>query len=174
MRQSASIVGQRFIKLVVLEEVGLSPRGHRLCYARCDCGRTVTVRAAALKAGGRKSCGCLLAPGGASRLAAAKKKTIHGESRAGKKTPEWNTWWGVIKRCEDPSHSSYDRYGGAGIKICPRWRASYLAFLEDMGRKPTPRHTIDRIDNEKGYEPSNCRWASYKEQRANQRPIKRK
>lgn len=69
-------------------------------------------------------------------------------------------------RCRDPNAINYHRYGGRGITVCDRWH-SFSAFLEDMGRKPTPAHTIDRVNNDGNYEPGNCRWATAKEQIAN-------
>lgn len=86
-------------------------------------------------------------------------------------TPEHSTWRGMIERCENPRHIGYRYYGERGIKVCERWRTSFVAFLADMGAKPTSRHTIDRYPDLNGdYEPGNCRWATYAEQRANQRP----
>jgi len=84
--------------------------------------------------------------------------------------PEYNSWRAMIERCENPNHIGFKYYGGRGIKICARWRSSFEAFFADMGPKPSPRHTLDRKDNERGYEPDNCRWATPAEQRANQRP----
>jgi len=73
-------------------------------------------------------------------------------------------------RCENPACAAYARYGGRGITVCARWRDSFEAFLADVGPRPSPRHSIDRKDNDKGYEPGNCRWATPSEQNANQRP----
>lgn len=72
-------------------------------------------------------------------------------------------------RCSRPGNNRFYLYGGAGIRVCDRWNASFTAFLSDMGPKPTQKHTIDRIDSSKGYEPGNCRWATQKEQSANKR-----
>jgi hypothetical protein len=77
-------------------------------------------------------------------------------------------WYDMLGRCGDPEHPSWPRYGARGISVCQRWIDSFDAFLADMGPRPSPKHSIDRIDNDGNYEPSNCRWATDKEQRANQ------
>jgi hypothetical protein len=83
--------------------------------------------------------------------------------------PNYGSWHAMILRCNDPKHIAFQRYGGRGIKVCTRW-LNFDLFTEDMGTKPSQLHSIDRIDNDLGYEPSNCRWATSKEQKANQRP----
>jgi hypothetical protein len=95
----------------------------------------------------------------------------HGDTAGSGPTPEYRTWQNIIKRCTDPTDKSWLRYGGAGIRICDKWRNSYETFLADMGRRPSSNHSIDRIENARGYEPGNCRWATSKEQRLNQRRI---
>ena len=92
------------------------------------------------------------------------RPAIHGMTD----TPTFKTWLGMIIRCYQPTAGNYARYGGSGISVCQRWRYSFTNFLEDMGKRPDGK-SIDRIDNTKGYFPSNCRWSTAKEQVINRR-----
>lgn len=83
-------------------------------------------------------------------------------------------WRAMTQRCSNANRPDFSRYGGAGITVCDRWKASYSAFIADMGARPSKRHSIDRIDNGKGYEPGNCRWASVHQQNQNRRSTKLK
>lgn len=90
----------------------------------------------------------------------------HGLGR----TPEYKAWRALRYRCNSPLCASYPGYGGRGISVCDRWQRSFRDFLADMGPRPSPDHSIDRINNDGNYEPGNCRWSTMKEQCANRRP----
>lgn len=131
----------------------------------CDCGTILDVKRHVMLRGNTRSCGCL------RRDVVSKRRTTHGEGwNGGKRSPEYRAWIGLRQRCvtKDPRVSMY--YSARGIKVCERWN-SYENFLADMGRRPTPKHSIDRYPDPNGnYEPSNCRWATWHEQRMNQNP----
>lgn len=93
----------------------------------------------------------------------------HGEGRRGKQSVEYRAWCHMKTRCYNPNTNRWQFYGGRGIKVCKKWLKSYKVFLADMGRKPTLKHSLDRINNNGNYKPSNCRWATDIEQWENRR-----
>lgn len=103
-----------------------------------------------------------------SAISGRARFTVHGEGAKGNSSPEHKHWRAMINRCHKPSDPGYPVYGARGICVCQRWRNSFLDFLTDMGRKPSPEHSLDRYPNNKGnYEPGNVRWATRKEQNRN-------
>lgn len=159
--------GLQFGRLTIIGDAGkyVSPQGHRLrlVAAKCDCGNEITVTLNSIKSGYTASCGCY-------RTELAIGNVKHGEAGPTRLTREYKTWVNMIGRCENPKVERYPSYGGRGIKVCSGWRHSFETFLRDMGRKPTPKHSIDRIDVNGNYEPGNCRWATNSEQQLNKRP----
>lgn len=148
------LLGRRFGRWTVIADG--EAQYSWLC--RCDCGNEKTVSAAHLTRGASSSCGCLRA----ERLSRISRR--HGHAAA--KSPEWRSWHCMRSRCEQPGDASFQNYGARGIKVCSRWR-TFESFLADMGPKPTPAHTIERLDSTRDYEPGNCRWATPKEQARN-------
>lgn len=133
----------------------------------CDCGGRAVSDAGNLLRGVTQSCGCLRS----ERQAANAKRVGAANRRHGRRwTPEYAAWRAMKSRCGNLNVPAYPRYGGRGITICEAWIESFEAFFGDMGERPSPKHSLDRRDNEGNYEPGNCRWATASEQNSNRRP----
>jgi hypothetical protein len=153
----------------------LQVRGHRfiahkrqiIWLCACACGKTIDVPRHSLVGRGQTGCiHCATRKDGSATF-------LHGEGPRGKMSVEYMTWRNMINRCENSSVDSYDRYGAAGVSVCAAWRNSFAQFLNDMGRRPSANHSLDRIDPSGNYEPHNCRWATHREQSRNRRNLKR-
>jgi hypothetical protein len=138
---------------------------------RCDCGKWGLIPGGRLRCGKTRSCGCW------NREKLVESNTTHGMSRL----PEYNCWKGIISRCTNPKNRNYKYYGARGISVSDRWRygedgkSGVMCFLEDIltsiGRRPGKGYSIDRIDNNGNYEPSNLKWSTWSEQLRNRRPM---
>jgi hypothetical protein len=155
------LTGQKFGRLTVIRRDGQNPYRQTMYVCRCDDGNVIRVRGGDLTHGDTKSCGCL--------------KLRHGEARRSSgRSSDYISWMSMKLRCNDPARHDYPNYGGRGIRVFPRWNTSFANYIADrnaeIGPRPTPLHTIDRIDNDRGYEPGNIRWATQSQQQRNKRP----
>lgn len=150
-------VSDAYGRWTVLSEADRQPHLPRMrrVRCRCTCGVERVLYLASLTRGLSTSCGCW----------ARERAITHGRST----DAEYRIWQAMIQRCHNPKHSDFRNYGGRGIAVCTQWRSSFVDFVTHVGTRPTPAHTLDRIENDGPYEPGNVRWATRHEQMANTR-----
>lgn len=161
MPKVINMTGKKCGRLTVLERAENDEHGTSMWLCRCDCENSVLVRGGDLRRkGGTSSCGCL------AREISSKRHKTHGKS----KTRIYKIWRHILDRCNNPNHVYYKNYGGRGITICDEWKDDFQAFHDwSMTNGYSDNLTIDRINPDGNYEPSNCRWTTVKEQNNNKR-----
>jgi hypothetical protein len=170
MGRFQNLIGQNFGRLNVLYRAHTAGRTRWVC--RCSCGQQTTVMATKLQQQRTKSCGCL------NREMTIERNLKHGCNKRGAKTPEYDVWQRMKRRCYNSRDNRYKYYGARGIRVCKRWKNNFQNFLADMGTRPDgctsngyPAYVIDRIDNNDNYTPANCRWATLSESVKNRRDL---
>lgn len=159
------ISGIRFGRLTVLELSENHPTMGTKWTCKCDCGTIKDVWAKHLRSGATKSCGCLSVDVSIQQSITGGSAVIRKHGMAG--TPEFHAWAAMKSRCLNKNSKNYKHYGARGIAVCQRWLDSFNNFLSDMGPRPSDKKSVDRIDNNKGYSPDNCRWADCLQQSRN-------
>jgi len=155
--------GDKFGELTFIEEdfhkeENIGHRTYRKAVIECFCGKRFITRISGVKNGKCKSCGCV------RKNKSLKRFTTHNMSG----TSEYSSWESMKGRCLNPNRREYKNYGGRGIKICDEW-LSFDGFFKDIGKKPSKLHSLERIENDRGYYKENCKWATKHEQERNKR-----
>jgi hypothetical protein len=152
-------VGTKINRLTIVSIISGSKLKPRRAVCLCDCGTIINSTLNSVRSGASRSCGCL------KNEETIRRSTTHGMRR----TPEYNSWAAMKARCLNPKASNYPWYGSKGVSVCKKWVDSFSEFYKDMGQKPGKSFTVDRIDPFGNYEPTNCQWATKKEQMNNLR-----
>lgn len=156
------VIGKKFGRLLVLKFLGRTRNDyHNYLLCKCECGTKKAIRVSHVLSNQTRSCGCLIKEFASKNL--SEINTRHGMCD----TPEYKTWGSIKARCYNKNSVEYFRYGGRGIGMSKIWKYSFETFYKDMGLKPSPNHSIDRINNNGNYSKQNCRWATPKQQSAN-------
>lgn len=165
MKKTPDISGLQFGRLTALSHAEKDRTGQTRWLFRCECGTEKFIDAYNVRHGLTVSCGCLQREVTGKR--AAQMNRTHGKSR----TPDWYRWWNMILRCHNKNNKYFKNYGGRGITVCDRWRGpdGFQNYMADMGPRPSDKHSLDRVDNDAGYCPENCRWATASVQLRNTR-----
>ena len=162
MGQFIDLTGQRFGRLTVLRRDGVATAGNAAWTCACDCGNVTRVMGTSLRSGNTRSCGCLLCD---ARKINGKHNATHGLSG----TRQYDIWLHMRERVSNPNNPAWHNYGGRGITVCERWKKSFENFWSDMGATYKPGLQLDRINNDLGYSPENCRWTTSKYNNRNRR-----
>ena len=157
-KRASDISGRTFGRLTAIAPVEMTKARMTKWLCICDCGSEVVTLIASLNNGNTKSCGCL------QKEVVTQRNTTHGMCHS----PEYGVWSALINRCRNPNDKGYKNYGGRGIDVCKEWY-SFDAFIVDMGERPYPEDTIERVNNNHGYSPDNCQWVTQKVQMRNTR-----
>lgn len=164
MKPLVDMMGLQFGRLTVVARAENSKAGGAQWLCRCECGvEKVQTRKNLIK-GRVLSCGCLRKE--TSREVGLRRR-VHGHAVAD--TPEYRAWRSAINRCRNPKTANYHLYGGRGISVAPEWEQNFALFYEHVGPRPSPRHSLDRIDPDGDYAPGNVRWADWHTQGNNRR-----
>jgi hypothetical protein len=158
------VVNGRLTQVGKSFRVKLSGQKKRYAVFQCECGARKVMDHHSVKVAS-KSCGCLTMEALKAGKHNENREPLHGKS----KDKVYHAWSNVVQRCTNPKNKHYANYGGRGITVCKKWQESFVAFLSDVGEPKTSQDTIDRIDNENGYEPGNVRWVSRKQNQRNRR-----